>query len=80
MGSGPVRRVVVFLSAQLANECRLQGDDRAGDEFETQGLVLAEMLAEDGDEQMATMVAASGCAISVGVHRLAARLKALERA
>jgi urease accessory protein UreF len=70
-------RIVVFLYGQLAAECRAAGVGAAGDNYEAQGYLLAEMMAESGDEEMADLVVASAAAVSPGAHIEAKRLKAL---
>lgn len=68
-------RVIVFLYGQIAAECRRAGDVGAADRYEGQGFLLAEMLAEDGNEEMADMVVLAAPAVSPGAHREAKRLR-----
>lgn len=68
-------RVVVFLYGQIAAECRRAGDADAGDAYEAQGYLLAEMMAEDGDEEMADMVVSAAHAVTPAAHMEAKRLR-----
>lgn len=72
-------RAVVFLYGQLAAECRVRGDDVAADHYEAQGYVLAETMAESGDEDMAALVVAAAVDVSPGAHLEAKRLREVLR-
>lgn len=68
-------RAIVYLYGQLARECRALGDAAAADNYEGQGYLLAEIMAEEGDEDMASMVVASATAVSPGAHKTAKKLR-----
>lgn len=67
-------QVVVFLYGRIATECREAGDPAAGDAYEARGYLLAELMAQDGDEDMAAMVVNAGTAVTPAAHREARRL------
>lgn len=65
---------VVSLYGEIAALCRELGDHAAGDSFEGQGIALAEMLADAGDDDMADLVAANASLMTAGALREAKRL------
>ena len=68
---------VVFLLDEISSRFKAVGEAELGDSFEAQALLFAELMAEDGDDEMATMVAATADKIPVPVHLEAQRLRKL---
>jgi NAD(P)H-dependent flavin oxidoreductase YrpB (nitropropane dioxygenase family) len=64
----------VSVLGEIAASCRCLGDMEAGDLFEGQGVSLAELLAEDGDQEMADLIASNASQVTAGAFREAKRL------
>lgn len=72
-------QAVIFLCGRIAEECRNTGDLAAGDAYDARGFLLAELMAQAGDEAMAAMVAGAGAAVTASAHCEARRLLDGER-
>lgn len=67
----------VSILGELAAACRSLGAAVAGDQYEGQGVLLAELLAEDGDDEMADLIAANASQVTAGAFQEARRLHGL---
>lgn len=70
----------VSVLGEIAASCRALGDMGAGDCFEGQGVSLAELLAEGGDDTMADLIASNASQVTAGAFREAQRLHELASA
>lgn len=74
-GSVDDKRTLVFLLSQFAAFWREGGEQVLSTTFEAQALQLAEALSDDGDDEMANLVAASADKLPAEVHLEVKRLR-----
>ncbi|NQX95910.1 MAG: hypothetical protein HRT64_13520 [Erythrobacter sp.] len=70
-------RCLAVLYDSLADLCEDAEDQEAADAFRAQALLTAEGLADQGDEEMATLVVTAGGNLSADVHKRAAQIREL---
>ena len=61
----------------MAATLRDMGEANAGDRYEGQGVLLAEMAAEDGDAELADLIVNAASLITPGAFSEAKRLREL---